>query len=72
MRTELKLLRVKNHLTQGGFAERVGVSRIAYSFIENGKRQGSENFWGSVQKEFSVPDEKMYSLMKNEEIENGE
>ena len=69
MRTGLKLLRVKNHLTQSEFAEKVGCSRSAYSFIENAKRQGNEQFWNRVQREFNIPDAEMYSLMRQDEKE---
>ena len=64
MRTELKLFRVKNHLTQQQVAERVGVSRQVYSKIERGGSQGNTNVWVTFQRCFNIPDEYMYSLMK--------
>ena len=67
MRLNLKLLRVQNNLTQEEFAEKVGVSRGVYSNIENSKVNGTMIFWDNVQKAFEVPDEKMYSLMKDDE-----
>ena len=69
MRTELKLFRVKRNLRQDDMAEKCGVSRVTYSFIENGKRGGSAKFWSKLQNVFSVPDEQMYGLMKIEERE---
>ena len=69
MRTELKLFRIKRHLRQDEMAEKCGVSRPTYIFIENGKRGGSAKFWSNLQKVFSVPDEQMYSLMKTEKGE---
>lgn len=38
---ELKLLRVKKKLTQEEIAESIGISRVAYTNIENGKRRPS-------------------------------
>ena len=67
MRTELKLIRVKNHLTQKEIAERLDITQTTYLAIEKGRRRGSEEFWINLQREFNIPDEKMYSLMKLDE-----
>lgn len=69
MRTNLKVLRVRNHLTQKEMAKKLGVSRATYSFVENNQRQGTSAFWEAVQRVFDVPDEEMYKLMKGEERE---
>lgn len=62
-RTSLKVLRVKNDLTQVQFAERIGVSRMQYSSIENGKTDGSVEFWKKVQSEFNLSDAEMWGVM---------
>lgn len=67
MRTQLKLFRVSQHLTQGEMAEKCGTSRNNYNFIEQGKRDGSADFWFNLQKEFNVPIEKLHELRTVEE-----
>lgn len=69
MRLNLKVFRVSKNMTQGEFADRVGVDRATYSNIELGKRSGKTEFWNNLQKEFDVPDSEMYGLMK---IDKGE
>lgn len=66
MRVNLKVLRVKNGLTQEQMAERCGVHKDSYNKIEQGKRDGKQTFWTKVQGEFGVNDSDMYSLMKNQ------
>lgn len=66
MRTELKVLRVKNHLTQAEMAEKIGVTRVNYSAIEQGRNNGSLDFWDKLQAAFSIPDAEMYNLIKPE------
>lgn len=67
MRKNLKLFRVSHGLTQKDMAEKTGLSRTGYGFIEKGRTQGSPTFWNALQREFNVPDEDMYKLMKLEE-----
>lgn len=64
MRTALKQFRIGVHLKQSEMAEKTGVCRTTYGFIEKGKRDGSAEFWANLQKAFNVPDEQMYQLMK--------
>ena len=66
MRTNLKVLRVKNSLTQDDMAKKIGCSRVSYSNIERRIRQGSTNVWNSIQQVFNIKDEDMWELMKNE------
>lgn len=68
MRYKLYMLRCSKKLTKGEMAEKTGVSRVTYTLIENGKRDGSQAFWEAVQREFEVPDEKMYPLMQKSEV----
>ena len=62
MRTELKILRVKNHLTQSEMAKRCGTSLSTYNLIEQGKRMGSQDFWLAVQREFNLEGEEAWKL----------
>lgn len=64
LRTKLKQFRVGTKLTQTEFAEKIGVSRATYSFVETGQRGGTHEFWQAIQDVFNVPDEDMYSLQK--------
>lgn len=67
MRTELKILRIKHHLTQVQLAEKVGVSYATYNLIEQGKRKGSTEFWHKLQKQFNLTDAEMWQLYSNKE-----
>lgn len=67
VRHNLYMFRCENKLTKGGMAKRTGVSRTTYTNIESGKRLGTKSFWDNLQREFNIPDEKMYSLIKTEE-----
>lgn len=66
MRTNLKVFRVKQKMTQDEMAEQIGYTRAAYSSIEKGKRNGRDAFWRDLQKAFNLDDTEMWSLMKNE------
>lgn len=67
--TALKLLRVRSGLTQEEMATRLTISRQTYSKIENGSADGNIAFWSTVQREFKISSEKMWSLVKNENRE---
>lgn len=66
-RTNLKVFRVKQHLSQAEFADKVGYSRPSYSAIESGTRNGRTYFWNKVQQAFNLPNEVMWELMKVDE-----
>lgn len=67
VRTNLKVLRVKNNLSQMDIAERIHCTRATYAAIENGLRSGSIRFWESLQTAFDIPDDQMWELMKVEQ-----
>ena len=67
MRTDLKVLRVKNNLTQKELADKVGVSYPTYNLIEQGKRIGSTKFWRAIQAVFNLSDAEMWQLYTNKE-----
>ena len=64
MRTALKQFRIGQHLNQAEMAEKLGVCRATYSFVEQGKRFGSAEFWNKLQDTFYIPDEHMWKLQK--------
>lgn len=65
-RINLKCFRTKQQLTQKEMADKIGVSRAMYIRVENGAMSGTFEFWGRLQKTFSVPDEDMWELTKQE------
>lgn len=67
MRTNLKVLRVKQHLTQAEIATKLGVSYATYNLIEQGKRKGSTEFWQRIQTLFNLSDAEMWQLYANKE-----
>lgn len=64
-RLELKVLRVKNDLTQRQAAKLLGVSLATYNLIENGNRRGSVDFWNKVQKQFNLTGEEVWNLQNH-------
>lgn len=64
MRTKLKQFRVGQHLKQSEMAEKIGVSRATYAFVENGKRDGSNKFWSNFKFAFDVPDSDMWQYQE--------
>ena len=63
-RNNLYMFRCEQRLTKKAMAKKTGVSRTTYSLIENGERDGSQEFWDTLQTEFNIPDSKMFNLMK--------
>lgn len=63
-RHNLYLFRCDKKLNQAEMAEKCGVSRVTYGFIENGKRGGSQDFWNKLQEVFDLTDEKTRQLQK--------
>lgn len=66
MRTNLKIFRIKEHLSQTEISERIGCSRATYAAIESGKRCGRQTFWKDLQSAFNLPDSDMWQLMLND------
>lgn len=69
MRKELKLLRVEHNLTQTEMAKRCGTSLSTYNLIEQGKRQGSQTFWLTLQREFNLDGEKAWRIQNPQTCE---
>ena len=64
-RTNLKLFRVAQKMTQAEFAEKIGCNRGTYAAIEKGSRNGRTGFWLKLQKVFPSAD--IGELMKVDE-----
>lgn len=62
MRTNLKLFRVKQKLSQEQIADKIGCIRATYSAIENAKRNGRQVFWDDLQKAFGLSFEAVEEL----------
>jgi len=63
-RLQLKMFRVSQYLSQKQIAERLNYSVSQYSLIERGYRDGSQEFWNTLQREFNIADSEMWRLMK--------
>lgn len=68
--TSLKILRVRQGLTQEEMARKLTMSRQAYAKIENGQADGNITFWSKVQRTFNISSEEMWDLI-NDEAEEG-
>ena len=68
--TSLKILRVRQGLTQEEMARKLTMSRQAYAKIENGLGDGNITFWSKVQRTFNISSEEMWDLI-NDEAEEG-
>lgn len=64
MRTDLKVLRVKNRLTQQQLADQLGVSVTTYNFVEQGKRRGTHKFWVDLQRLLKLEDGEVWKLQQ--------
>ena len=63
-RTALKVFRVKLKMTQAELAGKIGYSHSQYALIEQGKRNGTQEFWNKLQAAFDIADVDMWELMK--------
>lgn len=68
--TSLKILRVRQGLTQEEMAKKLNMSRQAYAKIENGQGDGNITFWSKVQRTFNISSEEMWDLI-NDNAEEG-
>lgn len=66
MRDNLKIFRIRKHLTQAEMAEKIGYSRSCYQSIENGTNAGRDCFWRDLQAAFGIPDSEMWNLKRND------
>jgi transcriptional regulator with XRE-family HTH domain len=59
MENKLRLLRLKNNLTQENIAFELGISQKAYSKIENGQVRLTQDKVGKLSKIFNVPNSEL-------------
>lgn len=64
-RDNLYLFRCSKRLSQQEAADKIGVDRMTYARIENGKSDGSMRFWNALKAAFDLDDRKLMELMKN-------
>lgn len=65
MYENLRDVRYKNgNLTQQEMADKIGISKGAYSLIEQRKRIGSTKTWVKIQELFNLTDEEVWQLQK--------
>lgn len=69
MRKGLKMLRVKFGLRQEDMAKKCGTSLSTYNLIEQGKREGSEDFWLAVQEKFNLDGETAWRIKHNQDVQ---
>ena len=62
MRMKLKLFRIARRLNQLDMAKRLGYKRAYYGHVERGIRNGSGDFWASLQFEFMLTDKEVEEL----------
>lgn len=63
-RHNLYMFRCSKRLSQQKIADKIGVDRMTYSKIENGKSDGSMRFWNALKEAFSIDDCHLGELMK--------
>ena len=63
----MKQFRIGLHLTQAEMAEKMGVGRTVYGYVENGRRNGTIPFWNKLQQTFNVSDTEIWKLQKLDE-----
>lgn len=64
MRTQLKVFRVLQKLSQSEMAARLGYERAYYGHIERGLQKGSREFWQRLQDAFGLADVVVEELKK--------
>ena len=62
MRTNLKVFRIMQKLTQHDMAARLGYERAYYGHVERGFQDGSAAFWERMQNAFELTDKKIQEL----------
>lgn len=67
MRTELRVFRVRQKMTQAQFAEKIGVGRALYAAVENGSRNGTLAFWEKFKNAFDIPESEIWRYTQNDE-----
>jgi DNA-binding XRE family transcriptional regulator len=69
VRKGLKMLRIKHDLRQEDMAKKCGTSLSTYNLIEQGKRQGSEEFWLALQENFELDGDTAWKIKHNQDVQ---
>lgn len=64
MRTQLKVFRVLQKLSQSQIAAKLGYERAYYGHVERGLQKGSAAFWARLQESFGLADVVIEELKK--------
>lgn len=64
MRTQLKVFRVLQKLSQRQMAAKLGYERAYYGHVERGLQKGSAEFWTRLQAAFGLADVVIEELKK--------
>lgn len=67
-RVGLKMLRSKYDLKQSEIAARLGTTTSYYCLIEQGKRNGTFDFWQALQREFNLTGDEVWKLQNFNEL----
>lgn len=66
MRTNLKVFRIKQNMTQAEFANATGYSRCHYAKIESGEKNMPLKLLENIQQNFRISDSELLDLKKND------
>lgn len=66
MRTQLKVFRVLQKLSQSQMSAKLGYERAYYGHVERGFQKGSAAFWARLQTAFGLTDAAVEELKKND------
>lgn len=64
MRTNLKVFRIRQKLTQREMSEKLGYEHAYYGHVERGLQKGSAEFWKRLQAAFALTDDKVKELQE--------
>lgn len=64
MRIRLKMARVRRGWTQEETASRLGMVTMTYNYIENGKRDGTDEQWKRIQELYGLSDRYVKTMRK--------
>lgn len=62
MRTNLKVFRIRQLLSQHEMSEKLGYKHAYYGHVERGLQNGSAAFWERMQSAFGLTDEQIQEL----------
>lgn len=66
MRTNLKIFRIKQKLTQHQMSAKLGYEHAYFGHVERGHQDGSADFWERLQKTFGLTDNELQELKERD------